>query len=300
MGEHDINYYINRHDKYLFDYLDGTNIPDARLKKAIKYVVSSGGKRLRPSLVYLCGAIIDIKINALDIMAAAIELTHCYSLVHDDLPAMDNDDFRRGKPSCHKAFDEATAILVGDALQILAIQLLATELPKYVTSEKAIEVIKVLTIASGVNGMISGQSLDLSVLTNQVVTEDQLSKIHHLKTGALFTACIKMVLAAGNPCNKTAALLEEFASSLGLVFQMQDDYLDCYGANDSLGKGRASDAANNKTTFATIYNQSDLGRLINKQYEKASITLKTLDQETLGLENLMELLKIRTSPKLGA
>ena len=134
--------YIERHEKILNDLINKIEIPAPRIKEAMIYVLFPGGKRLRPTLVYLCGELIDAPLQSLDLIAAAIEFTHCYSLVHDDLPAMDNDDFRRGKPSCHRAFDEATAILVGDALQSLAIEILVTELPHSLSLDKVIKTMK--------------------------------------------------------------------------------------------------------------------------------------------------------------
>jgi farnesyl diphosphate synthase len=273
MNNNAINSYLLHHEKVLNDLLDNAVIPAPRIKEAIAHSLFPGGKRLRPILVYLCGEIMDINQQALDIIAASVELTHCYSLVHDDLPAMDNDDFRRGKPSCHRAFDEATAILVGDGMQALAIDILLGHLPRSLSMKQVVDVTHELVKASGPAGMVSGQSLDLSELANPTISEAQLREIHQLKTGKLISACINMVLAAGSPPAIAADALRQFANHLGLVFQMQDDYLDKYGSSELLGKGRSSDAANEKTTFATLYSQHDLSQLIAQHFQKAQEAL---------------------------
>lgn len=197
-------------------------------------------------MVYLTGNILDLDLKILDVIAAAIELTHCYSLIHDDLPAMDNDDLRRGKPSCHKAFDEATAILVGDGMQALAIEVLLTHLSPLLPPQQVIAITLELVKASGISGMVSGQSLDLSELAKSSTGEEQLREIHYLKTGRLILACIEMVLNAHSAPEAYKAALRTYASHLGLVFQMQDDYLDRYAPAEFLGKGRSSDLANEK------------------------------------------------------
>jgi farnesyl diphosphate synthase len=282
-----INNFVLHHENVLRHLLDQMNIPASRIREAIAYTLFPGGKRLRPVLVYLCGELMNINQQSLDYIAAAIEFTHCYSLVHDDLPAMDNDDLRRGKPSCHRAFDEATAILVGDAMQILAIDILLNQLPHSLTMPQVIEVTKELVNASGPAGMISGQSLDLSELTNPAITELQLREIHLLKTGKLISSCINMVLAAGHPAPEAANALRKFAEHLGLVFQMQDDYLDQYDDSNQLGKNRCSDAANQKTTFATLYNKHDLAQLIDQHYQHAEDTLTIFMQRADQLREFL-------------
>jgi len=264
--------YLARHENLLLNLLNNADIPAPRIKEAIIYSLFPGGKRLRPTLVYLCGQLLSVDTNSLDIIAAAIEVTHCYSLVHDDLPAMDNDDLRRGKPSCHRAFDEATAILVGDGMQALAIDILLTHLPKSLSMLQVIAVTRELVQASGSGGMVSGQSLDLSELTHPTISESQLCEIHRLKTGKLILACINMILAASHPAADKAQALQQFARHLGLVFQMQDDYLDRYGSS-KLAKGRASDVANQKITFATLYHKEELHALIMIHYQQAKDSL---------------------------
>lgn len=284
------------HEHVLRELLENVEIPAPRIREAITYALFSGGKRLRPVLVYLCGNILELDQRSLDLMAAAIEFTHCYSLIHDDLPAMDNDDFRRGKPSCHRAFDEATAILAGDALQILAIDILASHLPVTLDMQQVVEVIRALARASGPAGMVSGQSLDLSELANATISETKLREIHMLKTGAIISSCINMVIAAGNPPPSASDALRQFAHHLGLVFQMQDDYLDKYN-NSELGKGRASDEANHKTTFASLFKQEELSNLIDTHFEQAQDALIEFGPQADGLRDFMHQLHRRTAQK---
>lgn len=281
-----IGSYLTHYETVLHQFVSQADIPATRLKEAILYTLFPGGKRLRPLLVYLFGEIAEVPQASLDIMATAIELTHCYSLVHDDLPAMDNDDLRRGKPSCHKAFDEATAILVGDGMQALAIELLLTHLPQHLSATQVIHVTRELVHASGPAGMVSGQSLDLSELSRATITESELRNIHALKTGKLISACCTMVLAASNVSTKLAHSLRDFATHLGLVFQMQDDYIDCYMEATVLGKGRASDKANDKQTFATLYDKDKLFDIIDNHFQLAKDALQTIENRA---ENLLAL-----------
>jgi len=258
------------------------------------YTLFPGGKRFRPMLVYLCGEILNANQDTLDIIAASIELIHCYSLVHDDLPAMDNDDFRRGKPSCHRAFDEATAILVGDALQSFAIETLLTHLPQTLNLQQIINITLELTKASGPEGMISGQSLDLTELANPSISLAQLEEVHTLKTGKLISSCINMVIEATNPQIEYATSLKEFANYLGLAFQMQDDYLDKYAQNH-LGKGRESDAANQKTTFANLYSQRELAELIKSIFKSMQKSLNIFCEKANNLNEFIKNLECRTT-----
>jgi farnesyl diphosphate synthase len=288
-----VNDLIARHEHVLHRILESTDIPAAQIREAISYVLFPGGKRLRPLLVYLCGDLIDVDLEILDSIAAAIEFTHCYSLVHDDLPAMDNDDLRRGKPSCHKAFDEATAILVGDGMQILAVDILLEHLADTLPATQVIKVTRELVKASGPAGMISGQSLDLSELAKPSISEATLRNIHLLKTGRLISACAKMVICAGNPSPPEANALEQFAYHLGLVFQMQDDYLDKYN-EATLGKGRASDEANRKTTFATLYGQEELLQLITEHFCEAQKALMVFGDRASVLRKFIHQLQRRS------
>ncbi len=266
-GEQTLQALMTRHESILNRVIEYSDIPAPRIKEAIRYSLFPGGKRLRPMLVYLIGNLVHASLESLDYIAIAIELTHCYSLIHDDLPAMDNDDVRRGKPSCHRAFDEATAILAGDGMQALAIEILLTKLPGYLPEGNIITIANELVKASGPSGMVSGQALDLTELSNPKIDEAQLSRIHQLKTGQLIRACVLTALAAGTPNREEAHALGMFANHFGLLFQMQDDYLDRY-QSENLGKGRSSDLANEKVTYASLFTQQALKQKISDQYDK--------------------------------
>ncbi|WP_298622838.1 polyprenyl synthetase family protein [uncultured Legionella sp.] len=295
MNQQVIEQYIQRHEHYLKKIFDNTEIPADNIRSALHYSLFPGGKRIRPIMVYLSGELLNINIEILDVIAAAIELTHCYSLIHDDLPAMDDDDLRRGKPSCHKAYDEATAILVGDGLQALAIEVLLSHLPELLNSSQIITIINALVKASGISGMVSGQSLDLTELAKTTVSEEQLRAIHRLKTGKLILACFEMVLAAQNTAyTPTEKALKTYAKHIGLVFQMQDDYLDYYAPASVLGKGRSSDLANQKTTFATLYTQQQLEKEIDLHYQIAFDALNVFDDKASALIELTRTLQNRS------
>lgn len=289
--------YRVRHEQVLYDLVNHAEIPATRIKEAMLYTLFPSGKRLRPILVYLCGELLQTEIHHLDIIAAAIELIHTFSLVHDDLPAMDNDDLRRGRPSCHRAFDEATAILAGDGMQALAIDLLLSELAKSLHPSQVIHVAHELLLASGPAGMVSGQSLDMTELAKASVDEAQLRHVHLLKTGKLILACVNMVVAASKPgynhqipWQTQTHALHEFALHLGLLFQMQDDYLDRFAEGDALGKGRSSDMANHKHTFATLFTQEELNACIQKHFHQAQVALKPFGDAAKQLHELLNYL----------
>ncbi|VEG92270.1 polyprenyl synthetase family protein [Legionella spiritensis] len=285
--------FVNRHEDVLHQLLASSEIAAPRLKEAISYALFPGGKRLRPLLIYLFGELLSVELACLDIIAAAMEFTHCYSLVHDDLPAMDDDDLRRGKPSCHRAFDEATAILVGDGLQMLAIDILLDKLAGDLPASKIVAITKTLSRASGVAGMVSGQSLDLTDLAQPSVHESQLRRIHTLKTGRLILACADMTIAAADqPDPEAMTALRDYAAHLGLVFQMQDDYLDQY-AGGTHGKGRLSDEMNDKVTYATLYSRNDLQNLVHDHYRKARQALACFGDRAADLLTLTETLQYR-------
>lgn len=223
-----------------------------RLHAAIRYSVLGQGKRLRPILVYATGSALDVPAAQLDGPGAAVELIHAYSLVHDDLPAMDNDDLRRGRPTCHKAFDEATAILVGDALQVLAFRILASDPAMAVEPAVRVRIIELLAEASGTNGMAGGQALDLAAI-GRALAEDELREMHARKTGALIRASVLMAAtAAAGLSPARLAMLGAFATHIGLAFQIQDDILDVEGDPDTLGKATGADRAKNKPTYPSV------------------------------------------------
>lgn len=222
-----------------------------RLFEAMGYSLLNGGKRVRPLLVYAAAAAISDNVDAetLDQIACAVEYIHAYSLVHDDLPAMDDDDLRRGNPTCHKKFDEATAILAGDALQTRAFELLA-ELPR-VSAALKIELILALTSASGPRGMVGGQAIDLAAV-QKLIDLPHLETMHRLKTGALIRAAVRMgALAAGANAAQLDAL-DQYAAAIGLSFQVQDDILDITSDTATLGKPQGSDIERDKPTYPAL------------------------------------------------
>lgn len=271
---------LNSYKKRIEDYLDQLlSIQNFKtdLLGPIRYSVLSGGKRIRPLLVYCFGEALGADMNHLDTAAAAVELVHCYSLIHDDLPAMDNDDLRRGKPSCHKAFDEATAILAGDALQSLAFELLSDEKyhPKYnsFSAEQQIQMVQVLSKACGMMGMVGGQYLDIQFSheeRSKNISIETLSDLHQKKTGALIGAAIQLAAIAAK-CKDAEALnlMQQYANHLGLAFQVQDDILDVEGKAEILGKNVGQDEALNKQTFIRVLGLEAAKQSMEKLYQDA-------------------------------
>jgi geranylgeranyl pyrophosphate synthase len=223
----------------------------ARLREAMRYSVLGGGKRLRPTLVYATGTALGAAPEALDDPAAAVELIHVYSLVHDDLPAMDDDDLRRGRPSCHRAFDEATAILAGDALQALAFELLAAPADP-AEATRRLTMSRLLARGIGTAGMAGGQAIDLESVGRQLDLT-ALQTMHRLKTGALIETSVLMgAAAAGVLEGPTHDALREYGAAIGLAFQIQDDILDVTGTTASIGKVAGADAAHAKPTYTSL------------------------------------------------
>ncbi len=220
-----------------------------RLREGMRYSVLGGGKRLRPILVYATGEALGAPLEYLDVPAAAVELVHVYSLVHDDLPAMDDDDLRRGRPTCHRAFDEATAILVGDALQALAFDVLAHDVSGNVSATARLEMIRILAYASGTSGMAGGQAIDLASVGQSLSAED-VENMHRRKTGALIQCSVLLgATAAGLEAGPKLDALKRFGADIGLAFQIQDDILDIEGETAVIGKSAGADIARNKPTY---------------------------------------------------
>ncbi len=236
----------------LEDRLDRALPPAAaapqRLHAAMRHAVLGGGKRMRALLVYASGALLDADEASLHAPALAVELVHAYSLVHDDLPAMDDDDLRRGKPTVHIAFDEATAILAGDALQTLAFEQLAMA---NAAATLRVDWLASLAQASGAAGMCGGQALDIDATGTQQSLDD-LQRMHALKTGALIRAAVRMGALAGGADSAMLARLDEFATALGLAFQVRDDILDIEASSDQLGKTAGKDVAQAKSTYPAL------------------------------------------------
>ena len=222
-----------------------------RLCEAMRYSSANGGKRVRPVLLYASAEALGYRgpADTLDAAAAALEMLHCYSLVHDDLPAMDDDDLRRGQPTCHIAFDEATAILVGDALQCRAFEVLAS-LP-HCSDRRRLQTLRCLSAAAGARGMVGGQAMDLAVVDRQV-DQTQLEAVHRLKTGALISAAVEMGAILGGASASDMAALRQYSRALGLCFQVQDDILDIESSTEVLGKTQGADVALNKPTYPAL------------------------------------------------
>ncbi|MDI9240505.1 polyprenyl synthetase family protein [Lysobacter sp. LF1] len=239
-----------RADAALQRALPDPSSPPQRLHAAMRHAVLLGGKRMRPMLVYAAGALFDVRADVLDAPAVAVELIHAYSLVHDDLPAMDDDALRRGQPTVHVAFDEATAILAGDALQSLAFEVLANT---GASDSIRVELLRTLAIASGAAGMCGGQALDLAATGNGTsLSVSQLETLHSLKTGALIRASVRMGALCGGASPDDLARLDRYADALGLAFQVRDDLLDIEGDSATLGKTAGKDVAQDKATFPAL------------------------------------------------
>ncbi len=244
--------YSRRIEKVLDRWLPAADKPPPRLHAAMRYAVLGGGKRLRPLLIYAAGETLGVPAERLDGPAAAVEMIHTYSLIHDDLPAMDNDDLRRGRPTCHKAFDVATAILAGDALQVLAFLILAEDPSMTVLPAARVEMIRSVAVASGSTGMAGGQAMDLAAAGKSLgLAELELMHIH--KTGALIRASV-LLAAQGLPglAVEKRTALDRYAKCAGLAFQIRDDILDVEGETTALGKQSGADAALNKPTYPSV------------------------------------------------
>ena len=233
-------------------WLPAARTHPATLHGAMRYTAMGGGKRIRPTLVYAGGQAVGANRQLLDRPACAIELIHAYSLIHDDLPAMDNDDLRRGKPSCHRAFDEATAILAGDALQSLAFQVVSNGGGDGVSESTRLRMISTLALASGSRGMAGGQAIDLAA-TGQQLNIAELEDMHIHKTGALIRASVVLGALCGKTAEQSAIdKLDHYAKCIGLAFQIRDDILDVEGEAKTLGKNPGMDQAREKSTYPAL------------------------------------------------
>ena len=282
---------INQFLANQFEEIDSYNAP---LRDAMKYGLLLGGKRVRPFLVYATGKMLGAETTALDYAAAAIESIHAYSLIHDDLPAMDNDELRRGQPTCHIAFDEATAILAGDALQAFAFEIL-TDSPS-LSAEQKLQLVKVLAQASGVRGMCLGQSLDL-ISEHKQVNLAELELIHRNKTGALLTAALKLGFIC-SPHFKNKELeqqLERYSQAIGLAFQVQDDILDIEGDSAEIGKPVGSDLGLDKSTYPKLLGLEGAKQKAQELYQTALHELDNLPFDTTALRALAEFIVNRKS-----
>lgn len=261
--------------------LPNQNLP---LIEAMRYGLLLGGKRARPYLVYITGQMLGCEPSDLDTPASAIECIHAYSLIHDDLPAMDDDELRRGKPTCHIKFDEATAILTGDALQTLAFTILAEGTLSDAGEMNRVKMIQVLAEASGAQGMCLGQALDLAA-ENRLVALNELENIHRNKTGALMRCAIRMgAMAAGHKGLDVLPHLDRYADAVGLAFQVQDDILDIISDTETLGKPQGSDQQLNKSTYPALLGLEGAMNKAQLLYEEALQALQAIPYNTEHLE----------------
>lgn len=279
-----LNQYQQRVTEQLNQYITVTNPISAPLNNAMSYGTLLGGKRIRPFLVYAVGEMLGSTLESLDPLACAVECIHAYSLIHDDLPAMDNDDLRRGQATCHKKFDEATAILAGDALQSLAFDIISMPNTRF-ASQTQIKMINRLAKASGDHGMCAGQALDLAA-ENKQVELSSLEAIHHAKTGALIQVAVELgALSKPDLTATELQLLTTFAKAIGLAFQVQDDILDVVGDTQTLGKPQGSDIAQNKSTYPAILGLAQAIKKTQSLQQEALHALSQLPYNTELLES---------------
>lgn len=276
----------NRVERALEERLPSENILPKKLHQAMRYCVLDGGKRMRPMLTYCAGQTLGLAPETLDAPACAVEFIHVYSLIHDDLPAMDDDNLRRGKPTCHIAFDEATAILTGDALQALAFEILAHD-PSIATShENRLKMITTLAKASGSQGMVGGQAIDLESVGTRL-NLPELENMHIHKTGALIRASVNMAtLAKSNIDPALAAKLDHYAKCIGLSFQVKDDILDVESDTTTLGKTQGKDSSNEKPTYPALLGMAGAKQKALELHEKAIECLSVFGKEADLLRDL--------------
>ncbi len=281
LANHDI--YQKRINNFLALQLNKLSINDERLHQAMRYGLLKGGKRIRPYLAYITGETLGASLDDLDGIAGALECIHAYSLLHDDLPAMDDDDLRRGQPTCHKAFDEATAILAGDSLQTLAFDILANHNFSKAVKPKQIKLIQQLVSASGYQGMCGGQALDLAA-TNQKINLNLLETLHSLKTGALLKASVLMSAeCAIQTTEKDKKALTQYAQLIGLAYQVQDDIIDITSTQEQLGKPSGSDIAANKSTYPALLGLQGAQQKAENLFQQALQALASLSYNTQSL-----------------
>ncbi|MBS1213301.1 MAG: ispA [Proteobacteria bacterium] len=275
--------------------LPAANKLPERLHQAMRYSTLGGGKRLRPLLAYATGHALGVSMDVLDGLACAVEFIHVYSLIHDDLPAMDNDDLRRGKPTCHRAFDDATAILAGDALQALAFQVLAQDPSIAVPAENRLAMIEALTTASGSCGMVGGQAIDLDSV-GKALDLPGLEAMHIRKTGALIRASVRLAALAKPGLDAGAAdRLDHYAKCIGLAFQIQDDILDEESDTQTLGKTQGKDRDNNKPTYPALLGLNGAKQKAAELHEEALDSLAGFGGEADHLRELSSFIIQRQS-----
>ncbi len=276
----------HRVEKALEIRLPSENILPQKLHGAMRYCVLDGGKRMRPMLAYCTSKTLGMSPDAIDGIACAVEFIHVYSLIHDDLPAMDDDDLRRGRPTCHVAFDEATAILTGDALQALAFEVLAHDTSISASAENRLKMITTLAKASGSQGMVGGQAIDLESVGTQL-NLPELENMHIHKTGALIRASVTMATLAKADIDPAVAIkLDHYAKCIGLSFQVKDDILDEESDTATLGKTQGKDKENAKPTYPALLGMAGAKQKAQELHEKAIDSLSVFGEEADLLRDL--------------
>ena len=269
-------------------WLPDAVLPPKSLHEAMRYSVLAEGKRIRPILLYATGQAFGVELTSLDGPACSVEIIHAYSLIHDDLPSMDNDDLRRGRPTCHKAFGEATAILAGDALQTLAFQILATDPNIKISDLQRLEMIRTLTLASGSKGMAGGQAIDLAAVGKKLdITE--LENMHTHKTGALIKASVEIGALSTKKINETLfTAISDYAKYIGIAFQVKDDILDIESDTSTLGKPQGSDVSMNKPTYPDLLGLDGAKEMASKLHHKAIKCLDVFDEKAKMLRQIAD------------
>ncbi len=272
--------------------LPSSELAPGRLHDAMRYSVLGGGKRVRPLLCHAAGAVFGADSSVLDVPSVAVELIHAYSLVHDDLPCMDDDVLRRGKPTCHVEFDEATALLVGDALQTQAFNALSKHLPG-IAPARQLDMLNLLATASGSRGMAGGQAIDLAAVGQQL-TIGELEFMHIHKTGALIRAAVLLGAHCGEALPEAMEHLGRYANRIGLLFQVVDDILDAEASTATLGKTAGKDAAANKPTYVSILGAREAKAMSAKLRQDAHDALEPFGESALRLHELADFIVART------
>ena len=275
-------HYKDRINNYLKNEIAALTPNDKSLKEAMGHALLLGGKRIRPFLIYSVANLKQTNFEGVDPIAAALECIHTYSLIHDDLPAMDDDELRRGQPTVHILFDEAIAILAGDALQTLAFELMSRPIAN-VSAEQQLQCIHVLSKAAGYQGMCGGQAMDLAA-TNQTIALESLMDIHQCKTGALIVASIEMACIINQFNAHETQILKNFGKNLGLAFQVQDDILDVVGATNELGKPSGSDENANKSTYPQLLGLEKAQKIAEELIHEAMLGLEQLPYDCEDLK----------------
>jgi geranylgeranyl pyrophosphate synthase len=272
-------------DKKLLRHIEKLKSPDKRIKKALLYFAKTGGKRIRPFLLNYMGSFLNIKPSLLDDFALSIECVHLHSLIHDDLPSMDNDDYRRGRLTVHKKFDEATAVLAGDMFQVLSVKTLAES--KYLSASQKVNSIQMLSKANGMEGLIAGQSLDIYMKKNSTIK--QIEEMYLLKTGALFSLCFSLLLNVKNLNASKKRELKIIGNTIGKIFQVTDDMLDRWGNEREVGKKIKKDSKKASIAYklSRIECSKYLKQIQNKNYKTMEKFFGTNKEALLYMSSLV-------------